>query len=71
MQLSQFDEAEPLLLARYSNLNAARGPKDESTIGALNRLVRLYEVWQKPDKAEQYRKLLRSDGTAQDPNDGK
>ncbi len=59
--MSRFDEAEPLLLSGNASLMAGAGPKSEWTVRSLKQLVRLYDALQKPDKADEYRKLLPSD----------
>jgi hypothetical protein len=62
----KYEEAEPLLLA---NLEAMRDPKDgddpeatptgkEQDMTALERIVRLYEAWGKPEPARIWRKEL-------------
>jgi tetratricopeptide (TPR) repeat protein len=51
----RFPEAEPLLLAGYRGLEASRGPDHVQTIEARRRLVTLYEVWGRPDRAAAWR----------------
>jgi len=48
-------EAEPLLRSSYERLRAQRGSTDTYTWTAARHLVRLYEAWNKPKKAEKYR----------------
>jgi serine/threonine-protein kinase len=56
--LRRYDEAEPRLLESYSVLQAKRGDKSTPTQQCLARLISLYKVWGRPDKAAQYRALL-------------
>ncbi|MGI8786569.1 MAG: protein kinase domain-containing protein [Pyrinomonadaceae bacterium] len=51
----RFGEAEPLLLKSYESLKASQGERNPSTLLARNRLVKLYEEWNKPEQAEQFR----------------
>ncbi|HKL14377.1 MAG TPA: tetratricopeptide repeat protein, partial [Balneolaceae bacterium] len=51
----RYTEAEPLLDKSYALLSAQRGPQDKDTRQALQRLVNLYEAWDKPEKAALYR----------------
>ena len=51
----RYDEAEPLLLGGYNGLNSKLGDKDSRTIEARQRLVQLYETWNKPEQAARYR----------------
>ena len=54
----KFDEAEPLLLDGYAGMkNHAEAPEDRKR-QALQRIVGLYESWDKPDQAARYRELL-------------
>jgi hypothetical protein len=58
----RYTEAEALLVAGYHGMKdrestMPRNRKDRLTLAA-ERLVRLYEVWDKPDEAEKWRKLL-------------
>ncbi|HET6203665.1 MAG TPA: serine/threonine-protein kinase [Planctomycetota bacterium] len=50
-----FDEAEAELLAAHAALVAAQGPRHETTRAAIVALVRLYDEWEKPDKAAGWR----------------
>jgi eukaryotic-like serine/threonine-protein kinase len=54
--LRRYDEAEPLLVEGYSILRVKRGERHKVTQEALKRLVNLYEVWGKPEKAAEYRR---------------
>ena len=53
-----FTEAEPLLLEGYAMLKEhPRAPKDRR-LRAIQRIVRLYESWHKPDQASEWRRRL-------------
>jgi hypothetical protein len=61
LEQKRYAEAEPLLLEVYSGMklhenqnNAARN----RLIGALERFVKLYEAWDKSEKATEWRKKL-------------
>jgi serine/threonine protein kinase len=51
----RYDEAEPLLVGSYESLKNSQGTNNPRTRLALQRLVELYEKWQKPDLAARYR----------------
>jgi eukaryotic-like serine/threonine-protein kinase len=53
--LGQFADAEKLLLGSYQTLQSARGTPPERAVEAADRIVKLYEIWGKPDKAAQWR----------------
>jgi serine/threonine-protein kinase len=57
-----FEAAEPCLLDGYRTLKETKGAEVIQTRLALERLVRLYEVWGKPEKAAEYRALLERSG---------
>jgi hypothetical protein len=61
MKMGRFDEAEDHLLAAYSGLNGIFGASHSRTVTAVKRLVELYENWNKPLKAKEYRALLAKD----------
>ena len=48
-------EAETLLVAGYEGLRTSRGEGHPSTAQARDRLVRLYEGWDRPTEAARYR----------------
>jgi hypothetical protein len=62
----RYAEAEPLLLASYEGLNQAPDAGDPDAIPArerlgvvaLERIVRLYDAWDKPGQAEEWRREL-------------
>ncbi len=59
-----YDKAEPLLveLLKISQGVLVEGHPDREA--AMNELIKLYEAWEKPQKAEQWRsKLPRKKGT--------
>jgi tetratricopeptide (TPR) repeat protein len=45
----RFAESEPLLVESYRTLQTRPGPKDPRTTEAQRRLVRLYELWNRPE----------------------
>lgn len=57
----QFDEAEPPLLSGYRVLHEKRGDDREETRYAVTRLVMLYEGWNKPDRAAEWRAKVPND----------
>ncbi len=57
-ELRRFEEAEPLLQQSFDGMSAAYGRSSVPAQEALRRLIRLYEVWQKPDKLGQYRAMF-------------
>jgi tetratricopeptide (TPR) repeat protein len=61
MGQARYEEAEPLLRQGYVRLknNPDAHPKRLAEAGA--RLIRLYELWAKPEKAEQWRRELRAE----------
>ena len=53
-----YREAESCLIASYRTIEASRGPETIYTQQAIGRLVQLYEKWNKPARAAEYRALL-------------
>jgi eukaryotic-like serine/threonine-protein kinase len=53
--LGKYSEAEPLLVEGFEALLASPDAPPQRTADALERVVRLYETWNRPDKAEAYR----------------
>lgn len=51
----RFPEAEPLLVSSYESLKQSQNASSPRMRLALERLVELYEKWQKPDLATKYR----------------
>jgi len=58
-KLGQYEEAEALLAANYPIIVADRGETHERTMEVLRRLIGLYDVWGKAEKADEYRAMLR------------
>jgi serine/threonine-protein kinase len=54
----RYNEAEPLLLNSYETLKISQGAGNPRTTIALQRLINLYEAWNKPAQAAPYRALL-------------
>ena len=51
----RYAEAEPLLIESYNELKMKLGDQNKRTVEAQQRLVKLYELWEKPDLASRYR----------------
>ncbi len=51
----KFEEAEPLLIEGYKGLKASPETPTAKACAALERLVKLYEAWDKPDEAAKWR----------------
>ncbi|MFQ5653146.1 MAG: tetratricopeptide repeat protein [Planctomycetota bacterium] len=58
--LGRYEEAEPHLARGLQAIEADRGPSHHRTIQALERIVALYEAWQKPRRAAAYRTRLKA-----------
>ena len=56
----RFPEAEPFLLRSHESLKRSQTANSPRTRLALQRLVNLYEAWNKPDQAAPYRASLLS-----------
>jgi len=56
----RYAEAEPLLVESYPHIKADFGLRRLRGIQALERIVHLYESWGKPEKAAEYRRMLRA-----------
>lgn len=58
--LGRYEEAEPLLVGSLAKIESKRnhGHGPNETIKAVQRIVDLYEVWGRPDKADEYRAKL-------------
>ena len=63
----RFSEAESLLVASYSVLNAKRGQGSRATQATLERIVVLYRAWGKAGKAREYEALMESSRNALAP----
>lgn len=65
-----FEEAESTLLVAYEALESQRGRDDRFTQRGLQRLVDLYEAWDRPDDADRFRaRLVESEPTGSDRPD--
>jgi len=53
----RFEEAEPLLLKGYNFRLEDRGADNSFTRQALERLIQLYDRWERPSEADRYRRL--------------
>jgi serine/threonine protein kinase len=58
IELKRYDAAESELLKSHEIFEAVRGANHEATKIAVERIVRLYEEWKKPDAAETWRARL-------------
>jgi tetratricopeptide (TPR) repeat protein len=67
LEQKQYTDAEPLLLAGYQGLKkraAQIPPVSKSLLGdAAQRLVALYEAWDRPEQAATWRKIVAAEGT--------
>jgi serine/threonine protein kinase/tetratricopeptide (TPR) repeat protein len=57
--LRRYDEAEPLLLECYPVMKEEYSEDHQRTKDVLEAIIRLYEAWGKPEKADEYRSFLR------------
>ncbi len=57
-QQGQYDKAEPLLLELLEISQGVLIEGHPDTVAAMNELIKLYEDWGKPQKAEQWRSKL-------------
>jgi hypothetical protein len=51
----KFDEAEPLLIHGYEGIVESKKAPPERLAEANDRLIKLYEAWDKPEQAAQWR----------------
>jgi serine/threonine-protein kinase len=51
----RYAEAEPLLIESYNELKSKLGDQEKRTVEARQRLAKLYDGWNKPDQAAQFR----------------
>ena len=56
--LKRHEEAERQLLKGHQAFTDFLGPRHRRTRRTIQKLVDLYTAWGKPEKAEEYRKLL-------------
>ena len=57
-RLGQYEQAEIELLAAVEGFKQLYGDEDGRTRRAVSRVADLYEAWDKPDQATEYRALL-------------
>jgi hypothetical protein len=57
--LGRYAEAEPQLLAAHEHRSASFGQEHDETLACGRQIVALYEAWGRPEKAAEYRVLLR------------
>jgi tetratricopeptide (TPR) repeat protein len=62
--LGRYVDAEPLLARSVTEYQLIYGKRDFRVGESLNRVVRLYQAWGKPDKAEEYRAMVHRTGEA-------
>ena len=55
-----FEEAEPLVLEAYPDIVRDRGAAHRRTREAVQRIIDLYEAWERPDRAEAWRGRLQA-----------
>jgi len=58
IEQARYGEAEPLLLHAFQRRDNQFGPEHSYTIEMLYKLVSLYEAWNKPEKANEWRAKL-------------
>lgn len=56
----QYDKAEPLLLEILELYQVVMSEGHPNTVAAINELIKLYDAWEKPQQAEQWRTKLTS-----------
>ncbi len=62
----RYDKAEPLLLEAVEGRRLKLGDTHPHTIKSLNNLIALYEAWDKPEKAKEWRaKLSQTEAVAE------
>ena len=55
----RYSEAEQLVVESYEIIKLKYGEKSKTTLEALERIINLYDAWGKPEKAAEYRALLK------------
>jgi len=68
LRQARYNEAEALLLQAYNGREAKLGPEHRRTLDSLRELVHLYESWNKPDEAAQWRAKLPQVGDVEKQN---
>ena len=56
-----YDKAETLLIQAFKGRRLKLGDTHPHTVESLNNLIALYEAWNKPEKANQWRAKLPTD----------
>ena len=64
-ELGQHEEAEPLLINSYPSLEE----HPEQARAALQRIIRLYDTWDRPDQAAEWRTRQSTTQPAAEPED--
>lgn len=57
VEVQRYEEAETLLTESYEALAASDGARDADTSLALERIITLYDSWNRPDQAADYRAI--------------
>jgi hypothetical protein len=55
---AQYEKAEPLLFEAIEGRRLKLGDTHPHTIESIKNLIELYEAWNKPEKAEEWRSKL-------------
>ncbi len=55
---TRYDEAEPLLVEAVTGRRLKLSDSHPNTLQSLNNLIDLYEAWNKPEKAKEWRAKL-------------
>ena len=58
--LERFEEAESYLVESYQTIQKIEGDHTISTRAALDRIIELYDAWDRPEKAAEYRTIARA-----------
>ncbi len=61
-QQQRYEEAEPLYIEALGVRRRVFGDSARVTLRTLRELIKLYEAWGRPDKADEYRSLLPAEG---------
>jgi hypothetical protein len=57
-EMHRYNEAEVLLIDAFELSHRVLGPLDQITTESIGKTIDLYEAWNKPDKAAQWRAKL-------------
>ena len=60
IEVGRYEEAEERLLGALEVMTGAMGPDDDETLLCVQWLVKLYEVWNRPEQRDRYAKLLQT-----------